>query len=416
VKQAVLASLAAGALVLGLALLEARAEGGRSSEASELATRLALRDNAFGFELLAKLHKEGENLLLSPLSIASALQMASGAATGATRVEMLNAMRVEDLALPEANRALIDHSLARAGKSLALANSLWGNSEVVTLNDAFAEECRSAYSAEVRTLPFADPKSLAVINSWVRERTSGKIPELLEGIPRGTTGYLISAVHFKGSWHLAFDQTRTQEADFTRVGGHTKKVQMMNTSGEYPYVETPDYQAVGLSFGRQPYAVMWFIVPAKGRRLSDVQGLLDAERWKEISAAPRRSGSVSIPRFVVRYKAELTPSLKALGMVRALDPHAADFSRFASSGGRFFIGEVLHDAVLEVNEEGAEAAAATAVKVVAAAVAVPREKPFSFVADRPFFVALVEQGGAPDTGPGAILFAGSVYDPGAEHS
>jgi serine protease inhibitor len=404
-------SLGVASVLLALALLEAHAQADPSSAANELANRLAERNNRFGFALLAKLHKEGENLFISPLSIASALQMASGAATGPTLSEMLKTMQVQDMELLAANRALIDISLARSEGTLALANSLWGNSEIVKLNEEFAAECRRSYSAEVRTLPFADPSTLGTINGWVKDRTAGKIPQLLDKIQRDAAGYLLSAVHFKGPWHRAFDGARTQEADFTLAGGSSKKVKMMNATDEYPYVESDDYQGVGLSFGKKRQAVMWFIIPANGRRLSDVLRVLDAERLKEISAAPRRRGSVSIPRFKLRYKSELTASLRELGMARAFDPHTADFSRFSSSGSGFFISRVLHEAVLEVDEAGAEAAAATAVEMMPTSVALPRDRPFRFVADQPFFVAIVDKGIGPDTGTGAILFAGSVYDP-----
>jgi serpin B len=400
--------------LLTLSLLDARAQTNAQASVDPLATQLAERNNRFGLELMAKLHKDGQNLFLSPFSIASALQMTSGAAAGETRSEMLKTLHVEDLALPEANRALIDLTLAHVGTALALANSLWGNSEIVTLNEDFAEECRRNYSAEVRTLPFADPRTLLTINRWISDRTAGKIPQLLDKIPRDAAGYLISAVHFKDAWYRAFEAARTHQADFTLGEGRSKKVQMMNGVGNYPYVETEEYQAVGLAFGPKRHAVMWFLIPARGRSLSDVLRMLDTERLKEITGAPRRRGSVSIPRFTLRYKAELTDSLREMGIVQAFDARTADFSRFSSVAARFVISRVLHEAVLEVKEEGAEAAAATAVEAVPTAVALPHEKAFEFVADQPFFAAIIDDGTSSAGGSGAILFAGSIYDPASQ--
>jgi len=404
-------ALAAAAIPVALAVLDARAQPNPDTATHELASRLAERNNRFGLELMAKLRKDGANLFVSPLSLSSALQMASGAATGETLAEMQRTLHVEDLPLPAANRALIDLSLARAGGALTLANSLWGNSEIVELNKDFAEMCRESYSAEVRTLRFRDPSALETINGWVKERTAGKISQLLDAIPRDAAGYLISAVHFKGSWYRAFDPSQTQDADFKLIDGSTKKVKMMNAMDEYPYVETDDYQAVGLGFGQTRRTAMWFIVPASGRHLSDILGMLDSQKLREISGAGRRRGSVSIPRFKLRYRKELTHSLRALGMGRAFDAEKAQFSRFSSNGSRFVISRVLHEAVLEVNEAGAEAAAATAVEAKPASVALPRETPFRFVADQPFFVAIVDPETGPEPGSGAVLFAGSVYDP-----
>jgi len=403
--------LGAATALGALGVRDLHAESNPNASTQALASRLAERNNRFGLELMAKLHREGENLFLSPLSISSALQMTSGAASGETRADMLHSMQVEEIELPAANRALIDLSLARTDSTLALANSLWGNSALVKLNEDFATECRKYYSAEVRALPFQDPSTLLTINGWIKNRTAGKIPQLLDRIPWDATGYLLSAVHFKGSWHRAFDKTQTQEADFRLGVGPSKKVEMMNGTGEYPYMETNDFRAVGLSFGQKRDAVMWFIVPAEGRRLSQVLPQLDAGKLKEISGAPRRRGSVSIPRFKLRSKSELTQSLRELGMARAFDAQRAQFSHFSSNGDRFFLSRVLHEAVLEVNEAGAEAAAATAVELTPTSVALPHEASFRFVADQPFFVAIIDQGSRPDSGTAAVLFAGSVYDP-----
>jgi serpin B len=263
----------------------------------------------------------------------------------------------------------------------------------------------------VRALLFADPGTLRTINDWVKERTAGKISELLDRIPRDAAGYLISAVHFKDAWHKAFDKAQTQQADFTLLGGRREKVEMMNAAAHYPYVETGEYQGVGLEFGPRRHLVMWFIVPAPGKRLSQVVSLLDAEKLKEIAASPRRRGSVSIPRFKVRYKTELSDALRDMGIEQAFDPHTADFSHFSSNQGRFALSRVLHEAVLEVDEKGAEAAAATGVEAVATSVAIAHEKPFRFVADQPFLVAIMDAGPPSGDGSGALLFAGSIYDP-----
>jgi serpin B len=404
-------SVAAALGLLALVVLDARAETPTTSTPYPLAKALAERNNRFGLELMAKLHKDGANLFLSPFSIASALQMTSGAAAGQTLAELLRTMHVDDLELPEANRALIDLSLAHAEGALALANSLWGNAEIVQLNEGFAAECRKDYSAEVRALRFADPRTLLTINGWIKERTAGKITELLDRIPKDAAGYLISAVHFKDAWHKAFDRAQTQEADFMLLGGQRKKVKMMNATDDYPYVETGEYQGVGLGFGPRRHPVMWFIVPAPGKRLSDVLGVLDAEKLKEIAAAPQRRGHVSIPRFTLRYKSELSDALQNLGIVQAFDARTADFSQFASNKGRFVLSRVLHEAVLEVDEKGAEAAAATAVEAVPTSVAVGHEEPFTFVANQPFFVAIIDAGTPTGEGSGALLFAGSIYDP-----
>ncbi len=117
---------------------------------------LAARNNQFGFELMGKLHKEGENMFISPVSISTALQMTAGGAQGETRDEMTKAMHVDDLKLAEHNKALLDALNSRKDFKLSVANSLWSDKARVTLKEEFVKECRDFFSAEVRTLNFSD--------------------------------------------------------------------------------------------------------------------------------------------------------------------------------------------------------------------------------------------------------------------
>jgi serpin B len=170
---------------------------------------------------------------------------------------------------------------------------------------------------------------------------------------------------------------------------------------EVPYNESADWQAVGLLFGDERQAIMWFILPAKGKKLSDLMAKLDAETFAAMTKPNYNSGSITIPRFKIHYKAGLVDALQAMGMKKCFAD--ADFTRFGSSTmGKIFIGRVLHEAVLEVNEQGAEAAAATLVEMKAESAPA---NPFTFKADRPFAVAIV------DRGSGSVLFAGAIYDP-----
>jgi serpin B len=366
---------------------------------------LAARDNQFGFEVMGKLHKEGENVFISPLSISTALQMTAGGAKGETRDEMTQALHVKDLALPECNKALLDACNSRKDFKLSVANSLWSDKERVTVYDDFAKECRDFFNAEVRTLNFNDKASVKVINDWIAEKTNQKITNMLNGIPEDAISYLVNAVHFKGGWNKEFNAKLTKEADFTLNDGSKKKLSLMKQSDSFLYNESEDWQAVGLCFGEEEQAVMWFILPAKDKKLSDLVAKFDADKFNEMTKLNARPGTVEIPRFKVGFKTDLVSTLKALGMKRCFGE--ADFSRFGtSSKGPIFIGAVLHETVLEVNEQGAEAAAATVVEMKAGS-APNRVKPFEFRADRPFAVAIV------DRGTGSVLFSGAIYDPEA---
>lgn len=362
---------------------------------------LAERNNQFGLELMGKLHKEGENLFISPVSISMALQMAAGGAQGETRDEMVKAMRVEDLKLALHNRALLDALNSRKDFKLAVANSLWSDKARVTLKEEFVQECRDFFSAEVRTLNFNDKASVKTINDWIAGKTNQKIKDMLDAIPEDAISYLVNAVHFKGGWTHEFANENTKDGDFTLANGAKKKLPMMSQWQDVPYNASEDWQAVGLLFGKDRQAVMWFILPAKGRKLGDLMASLDDATFKRMTANNSSSGTITIPRFKVRYKSLLNEALQKLGMKRCFAN--ADFSRLGTSPlGRIFIGRVLHEAVLEVNEQGAEAAAATIVELKAESAPA---NPFEFKADRPFAVAIV------DRASGAVLFAGAIYDP-----
>jgi len=396
-----LAPLSAAVLLL-VACASTRAEDKPAKGAGDPKV-LAARNNRFGFDLMGKLHKEGENLFLSPLSISTALQMTAGGAQGETRDEMLKAMHVEDLKLAEHNKALLDSLNSREDFKLSVANSLWSDKARVTLKEEFVKECRDFFEAEVRTLNFSDKASVKTINDWIADKTNQKIKDMLDSIPADAISYLVNAVHFKGGWSHEFNKDDTKDAEFTLNDGRKNKLPMMSLWEDVAYNESADWQAVGLWFGKERQAIMWFILPAKGKKLSDLMGKLDAESFANMTKLNSRPGTIEIPRFKVRYKAGLVDTLKALGMKQCFG--GGDFSGFGSSPmGPIFIGRVLHEAVLEVNEQGAEAAAATIVEMKAESAP---ENPFAFRADRPFAVAIV------DRGSGSVLFAGAIYDPEA---
>lgn len=183
---------------------------------------LAARNNQFGFELMGKLHKEGENIFISPVSISTALQMTAGGAQGETRDEMAKAMHVDDLKLAEHNKALLDALNSRKDFKLSVANSLWSDKARVTLKEEFVKECRDFFSAEVRTLNFSDKATVKVINDWISDKTNQKITNMLDAIPADAISYLVNAVHFKGGWSHEFSKDATKEGDFTLNDG-TKK-------------------------------------------------------------------------------------------------------------------------------------------------------------------------------------------------
>jgi serpin B len=328
---------------------------------------------------------------------------------------MNKTMHVEKLDVGSANRLLLDSFKARDDVKLKIGNSIWADPAKITLNQKFAEATGAEFDAEIRAISFGDPATKETINNWVSERTEKKIPELLKELDAATVCMLVNAIYFKGDWTLAFDKDETGPADFTLADGKTKTVQMMHSSkAKFRYAETDDVQVVALPYGAAkadpdmpgpaPKVNMWLAVPREGKTLDAlIKDLTPAgiKGWQ--TAARSTEGTVALPRFKLKYRQELQDDLPEMGMASAFKADTADFSGFEDSGnrGKLFISKVVHEAVIEVNEEGTEAAAASSVDMQRGG----KPRTFSVTCDRPFLLVIS------DDRTGSILFMGAIHNP-----
>jgi serine protease inhibitor len=366
--------------------------------------------NALGVDLYARFAADRRvNLAFSPASIAIALAMARAGAAGSTAREMDAVLHVEDAtALPRSMNALSaglderSNTLRSKGGELSIVNSLWGQ-EGFPFELGFLDLLAAEYGAGLRLVDYRDnPEAArALINAWVEDATRGRISELL---PPGSIGEitrltLVNAVYLKASWLVKFSKHATRQAPFTTSSGTAVKVPTMRVTRYFGYARGDGWQAVELPYqGRE--LSMLIVLPDEGVSLADaVAAAADAPRMREAEVA------VALPRFDFETTANLSAALKALGMATAFDPRKADFSGMSKGPGEpFFVGAVLHQASITVDESGTEAAAATAVTMGAGSALAP-PKPIPFVVDRPFVFALR------DRPTGAILFLGHVGDP-----
>ena len=238
------------------------------------------------------------------------------------------------------------------------------------------------------------------VNAWVSERTEGRIPELLPPgvVDELTRLVLVNAIYLKAAWLAPFDEKATAPGAFKRLDGSTIDVPTMHDTLGLRYAEGDGWQAVELPYvGRQ--LAMLVVVPddlasfeagLDGAALDTIVGALEDERV-----------ALSLPRFGIESKLTLKDVLSAMGMPLAFDPTAADFSGITSVDD-LYISAVIHQANIDVDEEGTEAAAATAVVVSTTSLPPP---PIPMNVDRPFLFALR------DLETGAILFLGRVVEP-----
>ncbi len=389
------------------------ARASASATEAELAAAAAGLER-FGADLYGVLATGDENLVLSPASIVLALAMTYAGADGATADEMASVVHfeLEDEALHEAFNALDAVLDSRSfegpeddGVLVSTANSLWGQ-QGVTFEQAFLEILAVNYGAGMRLVDFvsAAEEARVVINEWVAGETNDKITDL---IPAGALGamtrlVLVNAVYLDATWASQFDPDSTYEGSFVLADGGTVTTPLMVQSALFPYGSGAGWQAVLLPYLRNELGML-VIVPDEGQ-FAEVEAALGNGLIAEVDArlAPL-DVALTMPKFQFRTQAGLNPALRELGMATALDPELADFSKMTTEE-RLFISEVIHEAYIAVDEEGTEAAAATA--VVMRATAAPMES-VRLTIDRPFLFLLR------DLETGALLFLGRVMDPSA---
>jgi serpin B len=379
---------------------EASCSQARSGETPAGAGKIALANTEFGMRLYRELVGEAgdHNILISPTGLGMVLAMTYNGAGGHTAREMAGGLNLSGLDLDEVNTGysrLADAlKPSRNGIELNVANSLWADQDI-PLKEDFLESNRTFYQADVTNLDLSDPGAPDVINTWIREETGSRMGPVIDGLDPDVVLYLINAMYFKGRWAIPFDTTYTAPRKFTLADGSTRMVPtMMTESTSIQYCRGGGFEAVGLPYG-DGGATMYLFLPDVDSSLMEFYNGLDADTWsKWMTAFETGEALVLLPRFTVEHDVILNDALKALGMPSAFGD--ADFSRMTSA--RVFLSMVKHSTLLEVSEEGTEAASAAVVELKKGG-----QRRIHF--NRPFFFAVA------DNATGAILFMGSVLDP-----
>lgn len=364
--------------------------------------KLVSANTRFGFKLLTEVYEQdaGKNIFISPLSISIALAMTYNGAAGETQQAMAETLELGEMNLQEVNQAnaelRADLENLDPKVEFTIANSLWAR-KGREFNPDFLERNRQFFGAEITMLDFNDSKAIEIINQWVDKNTKGKIEKIVEQIDPLTVMFLINAIYFKGIWKVKFDKSKTVDGIFYLLDGTQKQTPMMSRAGGYSYYQGENFQAVKLLYGEGRVS-MYIFLPDRGSNLNEFLRKLNAENWANWMpqfSEVEDDSEIMMPRFKLECEVFLNDALKALGMEVAFDSRA----NFYGMAPGLFVSEVKHKAFVEVNEEGTEAAAVTAVKM--GELAVPR----TVVVDRPFFFAIR------DDKTGTVLFMGIVIEP-----
>ena len=387
-----LSSLTAAAVVLGSC--PATAYASSSSDNSG-----AITD--FSVELFKKSAENGENTLISPFSVLSALSMTANGADGDTLKQMED---VFGLSLDELNDYFRTCISGEEG-AVTIANSLWlKDQDKLPVSPEFTHAVIDYYQSEIFEEPM-DESTLSKINSWVDENTDGMIQEILDKIQPGTLMYLVNALTFQAKWEEVYEDTDVYQGVFTDEDGNELDTDMMRST-ESVWLDGADAEGFMKFYegGRYAFAAL---LPDEGVSLDDYVDSLTGSEISDIIESRDAGYTVhaEIPKFRSETDMELPDVLKEMGITDAFSDRA-DFSRMYDTEGNpgVQISEVIHKTFIEVNEQETKAAAATAVGIVETSLAIDDTEKYISL-NRPFLYMLV------DCDENIPLFIGTVYAP-----
>jgi len=327
--------------------------------------------NAFAFNFYKEFYDEHEdtgNLFNSPYSIFTALAMTYEGAKGLTAEEMASVLNIEqdNESFHQYMQALYTYLNENSEYNISTANALWPSVDYTMLLE-YIDIIETFYGGKVTEIDYSDPAAAAeIINTWVEEQTNNLIQDLIPESsidPDMTRLILTNAIYFKGDWKIQFDKDNTTDRDFTTSSGQIIQVptmQLVETEDVFNYTEGEKYQVLERPYTGDEISMMIFL-PKDGYAISDVIDSMNFEAYSElIDLMEEQEVDIYLPKFEIETPLyELNQNLITLGMPSAFGG-SADFSGLDGVGG-LFISQVLHKAFIEVNEEGTEAAAATAV-------------------------------------------------------
>jgi len=383
--------------------------------------------NDFGFDLLRALDSKG-NLVASPASIALALGMVRPGAKGQTATEMDKVLHGFGAAGSESEIAALlqtygaqtvyvdsngmtvpadQHGTLDPAVELDVADQAFIQ-EDLNVEMAYLDELHSGFNAGVALVDYKHQLEPArqLINKWASDQTKGRIPTILEkgDIDESTRLVLVNAIYLKAAWETEFDASQTANRTFTTADGTAEQVPTMAIDASYQYGAGNGYQSVTL-----PYTLgnMSMTIVEPDDMAAFVKGLTADSLASLIASQSKAEVDLTLPRFSIQTRIGLAKTLEAMGMPTAFDSTKADFTGITTDRPSLYIGNVIHEANIDVVEKGTTAAAVTAVVMEAGAAPAQPQKA-TFHVDKPFLYFIT------DRTSGSVLFMGRVSDPASK--
>ena len=360
-------------------------------------------DNRFAlkmFKAVSKESKDPTNTFFSPLSLNLALGMLYNGASGETRTEMAEVLVLADFTPAEINEYYQKMSQALLEidelTDISIANSIWYR-EGFPVKPSFIDINQTYFDAMVQSLDFNKPDATNIINSWCADKTRDKIKDIIANpIPPDIMMYLMNALYFNSNWVSKFNKANTKQADFTKADNSKIKVNLMEQTTFFPYYADPYVQCVEMPYGNNAFSMV-VMLGVDNMSIDQLIDYLDDATWQKIvSSLYWRNVQIKLPRFKIECEIELNEPVKNAGMKRIFGGGFANISDVPVA-----VSYIKQKTFVDVNEEGTEAAAVTAIAV---ATSVP-PPPVQFFANRPFLYLIKEKS------TGVILFIGRMDEP-----
>lgn len=341
----------------------------------------------FGLRLLQNSMKTGENELISPVSVLSALAMTMNGAEGETLAQMETVLGMNAEELNSFFHGYLEALGENEVNQLSLANSIWfKDDEKFTVEKEFLQINGDYFDADIYKGAF-DEATRKDINTWVWARTNGMIENVLDQIQEDAVMYLVNALAFEGEWLDTYNEYQVHDSVFTTEDGRQQDVELMySTEGDY----LSDENATGFIkyYKNREYAFV-ALLPNKGITVEEYINSLTGEKLYGLLSQPEMTTvEAALPKFQAVYDYEISDVLSGMGMEDAFDWEKADFSRLGTyEGENIFINRVIHKTYISMTETGTRAGAATVVEVAAEGAAL---EPKAVILNRPFVYLLVD--------------------------
>ncbi len=420
-------------LMVLLAILTGSSDSMGAGASDQDVQALTAGNNAFALQIYGKLKEGKGNLFCSPYGISSVMAMAYAGAGGNTKAQMEQVLRlspngdnvhaayrrITDSLVPKGDvgsdgskfvitlRRVKDGWLSESkapGYELDIINSTWVMKGMDVSKD-YRNLMETYYQAPLEEADFRNDlqSTRRSINSWFEKQSRGRFKEVIAPgeIDSLTRLVLANAIYFKGKWESRFLERKTKEAPFTLLDGTKIKVPTMAQSHDFDYMETGGFKALRLPYKDSALSMIIFL-PNTHDGLSEMEESLSIDKLEECLKKMNKHHEVVIelPRFKMDSKLDLAKVLQSMGMKDAFSLAQADFSGIDGKKD-LYLGKVKQDAMMDVNEEGTEAVAATRGHTVPTGVPSFNQ----FKADHPFFFMICR------TNPTSIIFMGRVVDP-----